>query len=279
MLTFDKLVTNRMKCDVGGMLGGMFGGGGDDTSTAATDAASIQAQYQQDALDYLKQQEALPTEIRDQALKQMQGFYFTPEGQQQMIDRVQSNPMYQQQLKAGEEATLRTSSATGGLRGGGSIADVANYQNQLLSQGVNQQLAGLQGLAGMPSNANQIASMTAGIGQTLGQGQIAAAQNQQMGNQAGFGNMMGLANLGLQAYGAFSDERLKENKVKIGETSNPGISKYSWTWNDKAKDLGMSGDDSGYIAQEVEKVWPELVTTHSSGYKMIDTKGIEERLS
>ena len=232
-------------------------------------------------MDYLKAQNKLPTEIRDQALKQMQSFYSTPEGQQEMIDRVQSDPLYQQQLKAGEEATLRAASATGGLRGGGSIADVASYQNQLLSQGINQQLGGLQSMAGMPTNANQIASMTAGIGQTLGQGQIAAAQNQQAGNQAGFGNMMGLANLGLSAYSAnlFSDERLKDNLTKTSGTSNPSVNKYSWTWNDDAKQLGMSGNDSGYVAQEIEKVWPELVTIHSSGYKMIDKKGIEERLS
>jgi len=270
-----------------GVIGDIFGGGGDDTSSAATDAANIQAQYQQQALDYLKEQNKLPTEIRDQALQQMQGIYGSPTGyldfQKKMQEQVQSNPLYQSQLGQMEEAALRNASATGGLRGGGSIANVASVQNNLLNNMTNQamagQLGGLQSMAGLPSNANQIASMTAGIGQTLGQGQIAAAQNQQAGNQAGFGNMMGLANLGMQAYGMFSDERLKDNLVKVSETSHPMISKYSWTWNDDAKGLGMSGDDSGYVAQEIEKVWPELVTTHSSGYKMINKKGIEERLS
>ena len=146
--------------------------------------------------------------------------------------------------EAGEESILRNRSMTGGFRSGGTQSNLYDYnvqlQNKALLESYNQQLQGLTGLAGLPSNANQIASMTGGIGQTLGQGistaggirgqgQIAGAQAQQAGNQQWGNNMMGMANLGIQAYGAginFSDRRLKKNLEKIGEVN--GHNWYMW---------------------------------------------------
>lgn len=250
-----------------------------ERAAAATMAGSdAAAAAQMEALDFLKSQAALPTEIKDQALKQLQGFYLNPTGQQQMIDTVMSNPMYQQQLKSGEESVLRSASATGGLRGGGSISDVANYQNQLLSQGVNQQLSGLQGLAGMPTNANQIASLMGQIGQTQAAGITGAAQAQAAGNQQNISNLMGLGQLGIGSALAFSDERLKDDIKITSKTSNPRINRYSWVWNNKASELGMKGADSGYLAGEIQSEYPELITVHNSGYKQIDIQGLERKL-
>ena len=113
-----------------------------------------------------------------------------------------------------EEAIMRHASATGGLRSGNVQEAMYDYntqlQNQALLQSYNQQLQGLQGLAGLPSYAPQIASGMAGVGQTLGQGvsgagqtiaqgQVAAGQAQQQGLQgissiigAGMGQIAGL---------------------------------------------------------------------------------------
>ena len=74
----------------------IFGGGGDEAAEAATDAANIQAKYQREALDYLKEREALPQQFREEALTGLGGLYGLPGGtgdQQKLVDRAISSPL------------------------------------------------------------------------------------------------------------------------------------------------------------------------------------------
>ena len=41
----------------------------------------------------------------------------------------------------------------------------------------------------------------------------------------------------------------------------------TFTWNEQA--VGLEGKDTGVIAQDVEKVLPEVVTTRDDGYKAV----------
>lgn len=264
MSIFDKLVTNRMKCNVGGAIGGaiggIFGGGGGGGGDAAVDASNIQAQAQREALDYYKKQMALPTELRDQALGSIQDIYFGGGG----MDALKSNPMYQMQMQGAEESALRNAAATGKLRSGQSIMDVTAAQNRAAMN----TLGGLQGLAGFDTGAQNIANMMSGIGQTQAQGIIGQAQNQAAANQAGFGNILGLGNLALGAYQAFSDERLKDNINPTGKTEN-GIPTYTWTWNKEANKLGLHGSGYGTLSKVVKEIKPEAVTT-KDGYDQVN---------
>ena len=68
---------------------------------------------------------------------------------------------------------------------------------------------------------------------------------------------------------ASSDERLKDNIIPI---SNPTeklkqIGGYTFDWNDNQ--TTYEGHDIGVIAQEIEKVLPEVVTTRDNGYKAV----------
>ena len=66
-----------------------------------------------------------------------------------------------------------------------------------------------------------------------------------------------------------SDERLKDNKSVI-ENSLDKVGKlkgYEFDWNDKQE--VYEGHDVGVIAQEVEKVLPEVVQTRDDGYKAV----------
>jgi hypothetical protein len=70
---------------------------------------------------------------------------------------------------------------------------------------------------------------------------------------------------------ASSDERLKENKIKI---SNPlekidQLSGYEFDWIPMEGIHVHSGHDIGVIAQEVEKVFPEVVADRENGYKAV----------
>jgi hypothetical protein len=170
---------------------------GSKAARASRDAAETQAGYQREALEYLKEREAIPQQFREGALTQLGGLYGLEGGegnQQELIDRAMESPLYGAilgNLEQGEEAILRNASATGGLRSGNTSYALADYEtrlrNQALLESYNQQLSGLTGLANLPSNANQIAAQTAGIGQTLGAGQVAAGQARQQGIQ-GVGN-------------------------------------------------------------------------------------------
>jgi len=254
-------------------IGGLFGGGGDDAGDAAIEASQTQAEYQEKALEYLKQKERLPMRIRDENLRDVNRFY--QGGGQRFIRETKRSPFYQQNIEQGEQAIGRNLAMTGGLRSGNAQQALAQNSQQVLQNLVNQRLSGMQGLAQMPSNANNIANQMGNIGQTLAQGQVAQGQAQQAGSQQGFGNMMGLANLGMQAYSAFSDINLKENIKKIGE--HKGVNLYRWQWNEKAKSLGLSGEDSGVIAQEIRASHPDMVG-ESKGFLTVDYEGLANAL-
>jgi hypothetical protein len=93
--------------------------------------------------------------------------------------------------------------------------------------------------------------------------------NTQVGNQnAAMGGMFGLAGtLGTAAmkYGpglmAMSDRRLKSNIVPTGQTLR-GLPIYEYTI--------FGRRERGVMADEVERVMPEAVAVHPSGFKMVD---------
>lgn len=256
-------------------LDSIFGGGG-SSDGGAIEASTIQADAQREALEYLKENNALPSAIRDQSLTQLQAYYNNPTSTAALMDRAQSSGMTDMLLQGQEEAALRANAATGGLRGGQSISDVGSVQNQAMLQSYqnevnreNQMLSGLSGLAGAQTNQNAIANLTSGIGQTQAMGITAANQNAAASSQAGFGNLMGLGQLGLGAYssGLFSDDRLKDNITNTGVEN--GVPTYSWTWNDKAGELGLYGKSYGTLASEVEKINPDAVSM-KDGYKTVN---------
>ena len=244
---------------------------GKSAADATKEAAATQAAAQMAGLDYLKETEAIPQELRQAGLQRLGGIAGLPGfeqygGQQQLIEQAQASPLYQAQLGVGAEAVARSANITGGLRGGGGAADIAGFESNLLNQAYQQQLQGLQGLAPLPSQAGQISQQYGQIGQTQAMGQIGAAQAQQQG----ISNLIGLGGA------IFSDIRMKENIIEIGKTSNPGINRYKWDWKPES---GKTGSEDGFLAQEVEKVYPDLVVTLYDGFKRIFKDKIEERLN
>ena len=119
---------------------------------------------------------------------------------------------------------------------------------------------------GYQGGANVQAAPIFSAAQQQGQADLNAYNAQQAGSNSMMGGLFSLGAAGLMApagtFSAFSDRRLKRNIVKIGEYLN-GLAKYSFTyiWGEKA---------IGAMADEVEKLIPEAVMTHPSGYKMVD---------
>ena len=262
---------------IGDVVGGITGSTAAD---AATQGAATTAAAEQASLDYFKEANAVSQAYRDAGLTQLgalSGFdasgAFTGDfsAQQALIDQAKASPIYQSQLAQGNEAIARSASATGGLRTGGTVEDLASFESNLLNQAYNQQVGNIQSLAQLPDTTAQTAQMMAAPGITTGQGQIAAGQ----ATSTAYGNLLGGAGQLGAAY-MMSDERMKDNINKISDTSHPDINLYEWDWR---KESGKEGYETGFIAQEVEKVWPEFVIDGADGVKRINKDKIEERLN
>jgi hypothetical protein len=245
---------------------------------AIADATEAQLAMQEEALAYMIEREAIPMEFRDEALQALGALYGEggAEAQQELIDRAKESPLYgaiMGGLESGEEAIMRQQAATGGLRSGDTSAALAGHAQQLsnkaLLQSYNQQVQGLQGLAGIGTNPGAIAQMMMGIGETEAAGIMGSAQFGQDITGQILSGLGGFAQGAGQSAGAaaFSDPRLKDEVQYIGESGGHSI--YRWVWNALAEKLGLYGVGCGVMADEVEKITPNAIG-ESLGYKTVD---------
>ena len=73
-----------------------------------------------------------------------------------------------------------------------------------------------------------------------------------------------------------SDENLKDNIVVLDNALNrvESISGYSFDWNSKVGDYREGTPDYGVLAQEIENILPNAVTTNGRGYKTVSYNAI-----
>lgn len=236
---------------VGDLWGGITG---ETAAEASMAGARTAADAQMAGLQYLREREELPRQFSEGALTQLGGLFGIEGGDPNALQTLQQSPVYQAtlgQIPQQEEAILRNQSATGALRTGGTDAMLAESQRTNQLSALKNAMGGLRGLAGLQSYAPQIAQGMAGVGQTLGQGQIGAGQARQQA-------IGGLLNVGTQAgVAAFSDIRLKDNIQPAG--TRYGQDWFTWEWNETANDMGLYGEDEGVIADYLKQSRPELV--------------------
>jgi hypothetical protein len=231
-------------------------------------------------------------------------------GQQQALERFnaldqaggEAQRLYNMQLQSaqtGYNQNLGAANFQNQAAGQASALDLArmNAQNQAASQqyGLNQQYANMQNqlrqqaiaeemqrrgqslnemnalLSGQQVGMPQMPSFNmAGQAQTPNYlGALQSGYDAQLGavnaRNAAAGNTLGsLANLG-GAYFMFSDRRLKSNIKRVG-THAIGVGIYDYTM------MGIA--QRGVIAQEVQKVRPDLVKRHANGYLMVNYGGL-----
>lgn len=274
-------------------------------ATAATEAANLSLESQREALAWLQQRESVPMGIRDDALRGLADFYEVPgapeqrKTQEQLIQEAMSSPLYGAIMgtqRAGEQAILRNRSATGGLRSGNTQGALTDYGQQTANralldsfgeaQATNNadiaradalrglHLTGLSGLAGLEGNDNAIASLTANMGATQGQGVLNAANARSGGIVAGaqsqndalnnvFNTLLGFGQMAAGA-GWFSDIRLKDNIHYLGKRG--GFDFYGWTWNEIAREkFSLEGNAQGVIAHHIFEEYPDVIGEHE-GY-------------
>ena len=119
------------------------------------------------------------------------------------------------------------------------------------------------------STADVRGKFSAGTGIGISSGEISIGQAVGTSDDVTFGTVSATGDI--TAY-ASSDERLKDN---IQNIENPiekvqSLKGVTWDWNDNASDVQHSLPNVGVIAQDVEKVLPQLVRDNDGGYKAVD---------
>lgn len=144
------------------------------------------------------------------------------------------------------------------------IAEQAQRRGMSLNE-MNALLSGQQ--VSMPQMPSFVAAQRAETPQILQATQMGydSALGAANAQNAAFGNLLGAgAQLGSAAF-MFSDRRLKSNLKRVG-THSIGVGIYEYTM------MGMP--QRGVIAQEVERVRPDLVKRHANGYLMVNYGGL-----
>lgn len=172
-------------------------------------------------------------------------------------------------------------SAGGQLRSGRAITDPANIvSGTLLPAAISGESAIGSRLQQLIAPGNQAGGALGALGVQAGQdigsaltsGNQAALQAKAQGQQnaaTGIGALLG----------AFSDDDLKENKVRVGEVDGFGI--YTWDWKKEAKNLlGLVGKGFGTMASEVIKKRPDAIHIDRGYFKVNYHKiGLEQCLA
>lgn len=193
----------------------------DQSLSGAEDAVTGAAQDQTQAIQQgVNQQSGAVTEGYQSGIGEMQPYADTgqqalqkeaalsgalgAEAQQQAIDSFMESPGQKYLREQAEKALLRNASATGGLRGGSTLAALQEQAIGLSAQQQQRQLENMRSLAGRGQQASgNIAGMQVGQGQDLsniyGQGaqsmaNIAGQEGQQLsGLRSNFGQLSGQA--------------------------------------------------------------------------------------
>jgi len=158
---------------------------------------------------------------------------------------------------------------TGDVTGTGTVTNMGNvsFSTTIADDSHNHIIGNIDGLQAA-LDAKQ-ATISGGTGVTVSSNTVSIGQAVATNSNVSFATVSATGDI--VAY-ASSDERLKDN---IEVISNPiekvqQLKGVTWDWNDNADELQKSLPNVGVIAQDVEKVLPQLVKDRDNGYKGVD---------
>ena len=159
-------------------------------------------------------------------------------------------------------------SAGGLTRSGAGMESIANVGSELGLQLENLLTGRSQSLAGTGLSAGSgVANMFSQQGENTSSGILADSQA-----KAKFGS--GLAKAAGSIF--FSDVRLKENIVELGQIGDLGLCE--WDWKGFTKDTVIADcPNVGFLAQEVQEKYPDFVA-EESGWLFVDYGGLLAKL-
>ena len=197
------------------------------------------------------------------------GFLTDPQAQ---FEFLQGNPLFQAALENANRITQQSVASQGRLSAGDTALDLSknflvaaqpliSQQRQAigglidLGRGTAQQQGGI-----IQSTAANVANLQTGGAAAQAAGIVGAETARGVGQQ-------NILDIGAKIAGSFSDPLLKTNIKPIGFKNGHKI--YSWTWNEIAKTLGLTGQSVGVMADEV-KVISSSAVTMDRGFMKVD---------
>lgn len=177
---------------------------------------------------------------------------------------------------AGVQAQAANDLASLSLQGLGAQMTAAEQQRALEQAQLQSDYAMFQQEQGYPLTQFN-ALLAAGSGIPAGLGTV--TQHDPFGMLSPFGSLLsgaGSLGKGAAAMGWGSDTRLKKNVKPLYKRD--GIQFYSWDWNDEGKRIAHPDQPTvGVMAQELEKIHPDLVMVGDDGYRRVNYVGLSER--
>jgi hypothetical protein len=279
---------------VGSVAGGYLQGqAAKDAAGQYTGQAERGLQYNREMFDKINAQNAPYRETGERGANLYNQLadtgYLT--AQPSMDDMTRLMPNYRFGLDQGMGQFNAQANAAGGLIGGNAIQGAQQfaqgYAQNSLADAFNQYQANRSNVV---SNVNAMTNIgqqanattaTAASGATtnasnmlssIGNAQAAGTMGQANAYAGALNNISNYAMLyGMRSGQPGSDIRMKQNIEAIGLLPN-GLTVYSWDYKPEFKDDEYCGHGKfvGVMAQEVEKVIPDAVTTRADGFKMVD---------
>lgn len=199
------------------------------------------------------------------------GFLTDPKAQ---FDFLQNNSLFQIGLDNANRQTQQVAASRGRLSAGDTLQQL--NQNALLTAAplIAQQKQSIGDLLNFGGGiATNQANVAIGEGSTIAnafenQGNVSASGI--MGrNQIGQDTTANQQKTALTIASMFaSDPALKTDIVRTGEFNGHNL--YRWSWNDKANSIGLYGESSGVMADEVKLTNPDAVITDTDGYMKVN---------
>jgi Chaperone of endosialidase len=257
----------------------MAGGSSSTTVTSGTDpvAAQMAMQGAQLAAQQQSQQSGIAASLAGQT-NQIQGQIDLAQITSDAQTTQQNNALATQLAIANLTTNAQTEQNNTNVAGQIQLAGIAsqNIQQQTTANetvGLAQLLAATQ-MAQIQSNTMITgATLNANVQNTLSNNALAgqvsnnqtaqaiAAGNNQTAQSSSSDGMWGSIIGG--ALSLFSDERMKENIVRVGQTDS-GLDIYTYNY------IGNPASHMGVLAQEAMRKFPDAVTRHESGYLMVN---------
>lgn len=222
-------------------------------SKGAEQASQASTAMTKEQLDFDKQRYADWKAVYGPLQEDLGTYYKNLTGSTLSAKHVESIQMESQLAQQQIDQTL----AQRGISGGGLEASLTNQNifgtsmQKATARASGDQMANEQKLNFLNLGLGQGAQIGNNIAQTSASGASglrSQAAGLEQSNQSTIGSMVGTG-VGIWA---LSDKRLKTNLNLVNTIK--GINFYTWDWNEKAEELGLSGSSFGVIAQEIEDI-------------------------
>ena len=192
------------------------------------------------------------------------------EAQQQAFDTLAESPGQKFIRERQQKALVRSSGAIGGLGGGNVRTALQEQAAGFAQQDIQNQFGRLGQIAGQGQAAGRdlgqfgerATSNIVGLQQAGGAARASGVLGAQQAQSQGANTALQIGGLALGA--AFSDERLKTDKVEVGRDKSGGIYKFKY--------IGSNVEYIGRMAQELFMTNPDAVSLHESGYLQVSAE-------